>query len=336
MERIKRIMPGLLVCILIAIIGKVLALFIPNLGAATFAIFIGIIAGNTLFDKSKYDAGSKFSESDLLSYSIVLMGATLNLQDMQSVGLSGVLFIVIQMGLTILSAYVIGRKLGFTRKFSLLMSAGNAVCGSSAIASVTDVVDPDAKEKGLSVALVNITGTILMFVLPIIAYFVYNNETLQTSALIGGTLQSVGQVVASGQFVNAQVVEMAAIFKIIRIIMIVGVVLLFSRINTQEEGKLFAKANSEHHEKVKVKIPWYIIGFFILSVLNSLNLIPESVSEVAHFISTQFEVIALAAIGMRVKFKDLIKEGPKGMLYGALVGCTQIIFALILIRLLIH
>lgn len=51
-------------------------------------------------------------------------------------------------------------------------------------------------------------------------------------------------------------------------------------------------------------------------------------------VSSQFEIIALAAIGMRVKFADLIKEGPKAMLYGCLTGTSQIIFAFILIALL--
>ncbi|MGL5087297.1 MAG: YeiH family protein, partial [Clostridium sp.] len=292
MNKIKKIIPGLLICVLIAIIGKIIAIFIPSLGAATFAIGLGILLGNTIFNKKEYEEGTKFSERDLLSYSIVLMGASLNLSDVASVGFNGVLFIVIQMGLTIAATFLIGRSLGFNRKFSLLMSAGNAVCGSSAIASVTDIVEPSAKDKGISVTIVNITGTILMFILPIITFFLYHDETVQSSALIGGTLQSVGQVIASGQFVNQEVTEMASIFKILRIIMIVAVVMIFSKINSNEEGKLFEKKKSNKKEKVKVNIPWYIIGFFILSVVNSLGLVPETLSSIAHFVSGQFEIIA--------------------------------------------
>lgn len=334
-HKVKKIIPGFTVCLMIAILSKVLAVFMPTLGAATFAIFIGIIAGNTIFDKEKYDAGTKYSESELLSYSIVLMGAALNLADISSVGIGGILFIILQMTITIGSAFAIGRMLGFSRKFSLLMSAGNAVCGSSAIASVSGVVDPSAKDKGLSVTIVNVTGTILMFVLPIIAFFVYGNATTQSAALTGGILQSVGQVIASAQFITPEVLELATIFKILRIILIVVIVILFSKVNTEEEGKLFNKRKSHTEGKVKVKVPWYIIGFFILSIINSLGFVPESVAEVTHFISSQFEIIALAAIGMRVKFKDLIKEGPKAMLYGGLVGGVQIIAALILIRVLL-
>ncbi|WP_090015250.1 putative sulfate exporter family transporter [Clostridium sp. DSM 8431] len=333
--------PGFVVCFAIAIVSKGIAYFVPSLGAATFAIFLGIILGNTLFTKEVYNKGSKFSEGTLLSYSVVLMGATLNLSDIASVGVNGVIFIITQMTLTICVTYAIGRKLKFNRKFTLLMCAGNAVCGSSAIASVAPVIGEDSKDKALSITMVNITGTILMFVLPFLGRVLYDSTTMQTSGLIGGILQSVGQVIASAKFVSDDVVEMATIFKIIRIIMLVIVVFVFSKVNTKEEGKLFAKNKSESIEnsnvkskKFKISVPWFIIGFFILSIINSLGIIPVSVAKLAKFISGQFEIIALAAIGMRVKFKELINEGSISFLYGCLVSTCQIIIAITLIKLL--
>lgn len=334
MEKIKKIIPGFIVCFAIAMISKGIAVFLPSLGAATFAIFLGIILGNTVFTKEVYNPGSKFSESNLLAYSVVLMGASLNLMDIASVRINGVIFIIIQMTLTICVTYFIGRKLKFNKKFSLLMSAGNAVCGSSAIASTAPVIDGDSKDKALSITMVNITGTILMFVLPILSGFLYNKEVLQSSALTGGILQSVGQVIASAKFISDDVVEMATIFKIIRIIMIVAVVIVFSKFNTNENESLFVKKEKSNEGKVEVSVPWFIIGFFILSIINSLGFIPVSFAKGAKFISGQFEIIALAAIGMRVKFKDLKEEGAISLIYGCLVGLCQIIIAMLLIKIL--
>ena len=106
MNKIKEIMPGFLVCLGIALLSKAIALLLPTLGAATFAIFIGIFLGNTIFKGDIYNKGSKFSESELLAYSVVLMGATLNLSDIASVGVKGVLFIILQMILTITATYI--------------------------------------------------------------------------------------------------------------------------------------------------------------------------------------------------------------------------------------
>ena len=82
----------------------------------------------------------------------------------------------------------------------------------------------DDKDKGIAITIVNVTGIFLMFLLPIISGYLYNHEIVQTSAMIGGTLQSVGQVVASGAMVNEHVKDLATIFKIVRVIFLVVVV----------------------------------------------------------------------------------------------------------------
>lgn len=335
-KKLLGLLPGFLVCVVISLIAQVLAHFLPTIGAALFAIGIGMVAGNTFLNRPVFATGTKFSESRLLEYSIVLTGMTLNLSDMMGVEIWGILFILCQMSLTIFAAYLIGRKLGFGKRFSLLMSAGNAVCGSSAIGTVSPIVGADSKDKGISITIVNVTGTALMVVLPILTGVLYDHQTLPTSAMIGGSLQSIGQVIASAKLVGGPVVDMATIFKIIRIIFLVLVALLYSRMDMEEGAPLFHRQKEKAHAKVKAGIPWFIIGFFLFSVLWSLHIIPGQVSVTAKSISVQFEVIALAAIGMRVKFADLVKEGPKGMLYGGLVGLCQVIFATGLIFLFFH
>lgn len=335
MNKIKELLPGFTVCLIIGLLAQQIAKFFPSIGAALFAIGIGMLAGNTFLNKEIFNIGTKFSESKLLEYSIVLTGLTLHLADIMGIGFNGVGFIAIQMTLTISACYFIGRKLGFAKKFSLLMCAGNAVCGSSAIGTVAPIVDADSKDKGISITIVNVTGTILMVVLPIITGILYNHETLRTSAMIGGTLQSIGQVIASAVMVNGEVVEFATIFKIVRIIFVVAVALIYARMNLDDDQPLFAKKTGVS-AKVKAKVPWFVIGFFIFSIINSTGFIPVIVSTTAKTVSSQFEIIALAAIGMRVKFKDLIKEGPKAMLYGCLTGTSQVIFAIILIAILLH
>lgn len=331
MDYVKRIGPGLLVCAVIAMVAKILAGYMPTIGAALFAIMIGIVCGNTFLNKPGFDDGTKFSERSLLEYSIVLTGATLVLSDIAALGFEGIGYIAIQMTFTVLIAYLIGRLFGMGKKFCLLMGAGNAVCGSSAIATVSPVIDANTKDKGISITIVNFTGTVLMILLPIITGILYQHDLLKTSAMIGGTLQSIGQVIASADLVGSQYVPTATIFKIIRIVFIVLVAFSFSKLNTNEGESLFKK-KEENSNKVKTGIPWFIIGFFVMAIFNTIGIIPLTLGEIAHFVSQQFEIIALAAIGMRVKFKDLIKEGPKALCYGLSIGVCQVLFATVMIR----
>ena len=117
------------------------------------------------------------------------------------------------------------------------MSAGNAVCGSSAIGSVSPVIKAKDSDKVIAITIVNVTGTILTILLPLITSILYNNDVLQSSALMGGILQSVGQVIGSAKFIGDPVVELATVFKIIRIIFLVVVVLVFAKIEVMKKVK---------------------------------------------------------------------------------------------------
>ena len=333
-KNIKDILPGLIVSVLVAYLSMIIAKFIPKLGAASIAIFLGMFVGNLFLNQDIFQKGYKFSETDLLSYSIVLLGATLSISTISEIGFSGVIFIVLQMTVTIIGALYIGKKLGFSDNFRYMMASGNAVCGSSAIAATSPVIGADDKEKGISITIVNVTGIVLMFLLPIISQFLYSNELTQTSAMIGGTLQSVGQVVASGAMVSEHVKDLSTIFKIVRIIFLVVVVFVLGHLK-HKSNKEIVKDEVENIEKGKIKVPWYVIGFFITCALFSLNIISNDVSIICKEISNKFEIIALAAIGLRVNVKDLIKQGKSVSLYGLFIGLLQIISAIILISILI-
>lgn len=332
-QKINLMIPGIIVCLLISVISKIINVFVPEVGAATFSIIIGIIVGNTFIRDEKYSKGIKFSEKFFLSWAIALLGVILNINKVLSVGWNGFLFIILQMTLTIILVYFIGKKLGFKEKFVLLMCAGNAVCGSSAIGATDEVINADKKDKSISIAMVNLIGTILMFILPLITLGLYNQSQLKTSAMIGGILQSVGQVVASGALISPQISNMSTIFKIIRIIFLTVVVIILGKMAERDEKK-----NGEpcdvREDRMKVKIPWYIIVFFILAIICSFGIIPDSISEGVHKVGEYFEVIALAAIGMNVKFKDLMEQGKKSIIYAGLISISQIIIAIGLIYLL--
>ena len=333
-QKIIEVLPGFSVALLIGIISMLLSKFVPKLGAASIAIILGMFVGNVFLNQGIFQKGYKFSETDLLSYSIVLLGATISISTISEIGLSGIIFIVLQMTVTITGAIFIGRKLGFSSNFTYLMASGNAVCGSSAIAATAPDIEADDKEKGIAVTIENVTGNILMFLLPDISGFLYNHQLTQTSAMIGGTLQSVGQGGASGAMVNEHTKDLATIFKIVRIIFLVVVVFVLGNLKNKS-NKDTLKVEQQEVKSKKIKIPWYVLGFFITCLLFSFNLISPSVSMICKQLSNKFEIIALAAIGLRVNVRDLIKQGKAVSLYGLFIGSLQITTAIILIGILL-
>ncbi|MFV0557397.1 MAG: YeiH family protein [Enterococcus sp.] len=323
------ILPGLGLAFLVAAVSKGVALYLPQLGGATIAILLGIVLGNTVFKQEIFAKGTKFSESKLLEISVVLLGVTVTFQTIQQLGMKGLDFIILQMVFTILGVLLIGKKLRFNQTMCLLMAGGNAVCGSSAIASISPVIHAKDEEKGQIITLVNLLGTVMMLSLPILGAALFGNQDLLQGALLGGTLQSVGQVVAGASMVNQQVVQYATLFKIMRIIFLALVVLVFERLADPQR-----KPDSSAKRQRKIRMPWYVSGFLVCCVLNSLIDLPVLFSESAHLISTWFETMALAAIGLRLNLKKFLQEGPRFLAFGATVGLMQTGLAFLFIKLL--
>ncbi|MGX7030567.1 YeiH family protein [Vagococcus zengguangii] len=335
MKKTNTILPGMVLSLVLSVMAQQLVKLVPTLGSALIAIFLGIIVGNIVGNQAKLDKGTKFSESKLLEVAIALTGLTLSLQSVAKIGLGGITYVVLQMIVTIVGVILIGKWMGYQLDFRLLMGAGNGVCGSSAIATVTPVIGAKEKDKGLAITIVNLTGTLLMIVAPLLSLQWFGNSVMKTSALIGGNLQSVGQVVASAKMVSEPVTEMATIFKLLRVVLLIVVVLVFSKLDTEKtvssSGEKLATTR-----KLSVKIPWFIMAFFIGCVLTSTIIdLPATLVTSIKWVSNQFEIMALAAIGLRVNIKHLVKEGPKAMVYGLLVACLQMLTAYALISMLI-
>lgn len=200
---------GLVLCLLIALLSTVCVIYIPVFSSPVLALFLGLLLGNLIFHNSKIrynsfkvlsdklKAGEKFAESKLIECSVALLGFSLTFKVFTEIGIKGFGFIIFMMYAVIISTLLIGKlfKLPLTTK--LMLAGGNAVCGNAAISAIAPEINADASNRRSVIALVNLQGTILMFIMPVIAILFFSDSTIHQGMLIGGTLQSVGQVVGS-------------------------------------------------------------------------------------------------------------------------------------------
>lgn len=170
----------------------------------------------------------------------------------------------------------------------------------------------------------------MMLTLPFLGLHLFGDNLIEKSALLGGTLQSVGQVVAGASLFDASVVQFAMLFKILRIMMLVVVVYLFEKF-MQKKQLLLLMCLIPNKRKRKLPLPWYVLGFVIFCLINSLFTLPTFIDHTAHFVSNWFEITALAAIGLRLDFAKFMKEGPRFLSYGLSVGLLQTTMALLFI-----
>lgn len=330
--KIKRNMVlGIVVTLGLSFVAKFLATFLPQLGAESIAMLLGILLGNTLFADKRFAAGTKWAEKYPIEIGIALMGLTVTLRTLEKLGINGIAFILIQMTLTIaVVLFMGGRIFKVAKESAMLMGAGNAVCGSSAIATVAPAIGADDDQRRTAVATVSLTGVLLLLVLPLIGPQLVGHNNLLLGALVGGTVQSVGQVVGTASLINGTVVTYATIFKMLRVILLTVVVLVFTRM-TQSQAQGIDAPKSKVK---KFNVPWFIIVFVIFLMVNSFVALPHEVTGTAKVIASFFGIVNLAGIGLNLKFKTIKDSGVRFLSYGFVTGVFQVVLAVALIKLL--
>ena len=94
----------------------------------------------------------------------------------------------------------------------------------------------------------------MMLTLPFLGLQLFGGNLIEKSALLGGTLQSVGQVVAGASLLDSSVVEFAMLFKILRIMMLVVVVYLFEKFMHKKQPALFETPTDTQKKKRKLPL----------------------------------------------------------------------------------
>lgn len=326
----KNMVAGIVLTLALALVAKLLSPFLPTLGAEALAMLAGIVLGNTVFANQRWGAGVKWAEKYPIEIGIALLGLNVTLQNMESLGWSGVIFILLQMALTILFVmWIGGRVFKVSPQSAMMMGAGNAVCGSSAIASVAPAVGATDDQRRTSVATVSLAGVILLFVLPVIGPAILPNN-MMVSALIGGTVQSVGQVAGTASLVGGSVVTYAQIFKMLRVIML-SVVVIFMANHASKLSNLAATTSAN---KTKINIPWFVTVFIIFMLINSFVTLPHVLTNSAEQVTSFFGVVNLAGIGLNLKWSTIKSSGAKFLGYGLVTIIFQVAIAIALIYVL--
>ena len=318
---IKRFGPGLLVVLLVALLSQFLAKsVIPNIGAVTLAIVIGIVVSNLLVQGPAYTAGYDFAEKKLLPIAIVLLGTELQLQILIGLGLPTAVLILLIVTFTMLSSLLIGKLMGFSESFSLLMGAGNAICGSSAIAAISPLVEGQEEDVGLSISTVNLLGTFGIFLLPVLVGL-FQLDDFTGGAVIGGSLQAIGQVVAAGYSINDATGNIALLVKMGRVLMLGPLALIVS----------WQKSSASSDGDYSIKVPPFIIGFLIVGLLASLQVTPRPLVETLRVSGKWLLLLAMAGIGLKLRLKTMLVQGPKALLFGSVIAALQIVVAFLII-----
>ena len=352
---VKKYVPGFLCALVIAMIARYLEsqLPIPMIGASVIALFIGMLV-NSSVDCGKLRPGLKFTSKKILKFAIVLLGASLSIETILSVGKLSLTVMLFTLFTCFGVGYFVGKGLGLDWKLSNLISAGTGICGGSAIAAIAPVVDADDSDIAIAMSATFLFDMAMIVLFPMMGEWLHLSD-MAYGLWAGTAVNDTSSVVAAGYAFSEAAGDFATMVKLTRTLAIIPTVVIFTFINIRLKQKAMPTCKqameeiSEKGQKYEVNqldqiyeiekkemkktnffalFPWFIVYFILFALLNSLHVIPVEVSLMAKSISKFLMVTSLAAIGMNTSFRDMKKAGMMPMLHGFIISLLVVVVAI--------
>ncbi len=297
------IWPGLLASMVIAAAAAFLADHYSG-PVMLFALLLGM-AMNFLSEVDRCKAGVAFASRTVLRFGVALLGFRITVQQIVALGWQPVALVIAVVTLTILISIAVARAMGFKTEFGLLTGGATAICGASAAMAISAALPPDERKErltGFTIIGVSTLSTVAMILYPIVSnLFQFNDH--QAGVFIGATVHDVAQVVGAGYAISPEAGDTATVVKLMRVAMLLPVIVTIG---------LWARKHGGHGEgKAPPLLPWFVTAFAALVVVNSLVPIPDVVREAGSTASRWCLVAAIAALGIKTHFSEIVEIGWK-------------------------
>ena len=228
MLKLKKEFKGIILATVIGLLGYFISSFLPSsFNSILMALLLGMIVGNFIKIPGDFQSGIGFTSSKLLELSILFLAFSINYKHIAALGVMSFSAILIMVVIMLLLSYYLAIKVKCPGSTGWLVGFGTTICGSSAIAALAPTVTKNKDDVGISMAVVNLFGSIGMIVMPFILLKL-NFTTQQMGLLIGGTLHSVGNVVGAGYTISNEVGEAAITIKLARVALLSPALIFFN------------------------------------------------------------------------------------------------------------
>ena len=322
---------GVTICIVVAILAILLEKLIPGeiLGSSIIALFLGTII-NSFFHPDWMKPALKFTSKKILKAAIILLGASLSVSTIMSVGKMTFFVMVFTFAMCFGGGYFVRKLFGLNWKLGNLISAGTGICGGSAVAAIAPVIDAEDKDIAFAMSSTFLFDMIMVALYPILGKLLGMTD-IAYGIWAGTSVNDTASVVASGYAFSEAAGDFAMMVKLTRTIAIIPTVLVFAYVGTRMKQKELQTQSGGKKVNILKIIPWFICGFLALAIANSVGVIPVEVSGVMKGVSKFLMVSALAAIGLGTSIADFKKAGLAPMFYGITIDTLVTLTALAVI-----
>lgn len=299
---IKEYVPGLVLCATAALAAAWLA---SQYGFPI--ILLGLLIGLALSFVSDVEVtapGLDFAAKRFLQIGIVLLGLQVTFAQVMELGWVAFGGLLLVMAGAFGVAMVAARLSSQSREAGILAGGATAICGASAALALYGVIGKDRLDQArFSVTLVGVAvaSAIAMSAYPALAQLADFTDR-QAGFLIGASVHDAGQAIGGAFAYSDAAGRDGTVVKLARVAMLGPIVALVALWLGGSGGTGVAS-------KGRAFLPWFIIGFLILLVANSMIAVPAVVRDGALDASKALLLLAVTATAMRSRLSDLLDAG---------------------------
>lgn len=330
-ERGADVFPGVLVTAVIALISTGIGAVLPVLGSAVPAIIIGVllslirprIMAAHERANARLQPGIAYSGKFLLQLAVVVLGVQLSIGAIAKVGLESLPIMLTTLTVCLLGAWLLGRLLRTPRRLTTLIGVGTGICGASAIAAVSPVIGAVGAEIAYAVSTIFLFNILAVLVFPLIGHALATDP--HTFGLFAGTaVNDTSSVVAAAGVFSTAALGYAVVVKLVRTLMIIPISIGLSI----REAKRDAAGRPLTGRRIARLVPWFLIGFVLVAIINSTGLIPDAPRQVLVHVSVFLIAMALAGIGLTTDIPALRRAGWRPLALGGMLWVLVTLTAL--------
>ena len=259
MKTVTKLLPGCALALVLAAIAKGLESWEASaglhlIGASVIALFLGMIVNRFYKPNDTTKPGIRFTSKKILKFAIILLGASLNITTVLTVGKFSLTVMIFTLATCFGLGYFIGKALGLNWKTSSLINAGTGICGGSAIAAIAPVIDATDMDVAYGLSATFLFDMVMVVVFPILGRKLGLSDA--AFGLWAGTaVNDTSSVVATGYAFSEAAGDFATMVKLTRTLAIIPTVLVFAAISLRlKKGSIRRGREREGQHEVRLPV----------------------------------------------------------------------------------
>ncbi|MHB8469783.1 MAG: YeiH family protein [Gaiellaceae bacterium] len=312
-RRLPPVLPGLALAVTLALVATAVGRRVPVVGAPVIAIVLGVAVRAALDPGAWAAPGVSFASRKLLQAAIVLLGTGLSLGTVVRVGVGSLPVMLVTLAGALGGGLLIGRALGVEAPLRTLLSVGTGICGASAIAAVSSVIEVEAVEVAYAISTIFVFNVAAVLLFPPLGHLL--GLGAHGFGLWAGTaVNDTSSVVAAGYAYSHAAGGYAVVVKLTRTLLIVPIVLVLAARADRRPG-----AVDRPRRRRVAAIPAFLVGFVLAAAADSLGLVGAHARRDLSVAALFLVAVALAAVGLSAQPARIRAAGFRPLLLGGLL-----------------